>query len=83
MRVFWEKVGVLLPVYRLVGRGCSDQEIAARLGISEHSVKSCVAWIMRFLGLESRDALLRHALPVLVRPPSSARTRPFPGDNAR
>ena len=28
MRVFWEKVGLLGPVYRLVGQGFSDGDIA-------------------------------------------------------
>jgi hypothetical protein len=38
MRVFWERVGVLGPVYRLVGQGFSDRDIAKKLNLTEPSV---------------------------------------------
>jgi DNA-binding NarL/FixJ family response regulator len=58
MRSYWERIGVLGPTYRLVGRGWSNHEIAGYLGRSEEVIERCVAWIMRFLNIESRDALV-------------------------
>ena len=43
MRVFWGKVGVLGPVYRLVGQGFSDRDIAEKLNLTEPSVQACLA----------------------------------------
>ena len=51
MRCFWEQIGVLEPIYRLVGRGLNDSDIAGKLGVTELSVQSCVAWIIHFLRL--------------------------------
>ena len=42
MRVFWEELGVLGPIYRLVGWGLSDREIATKLKITESNVQSCI-----------------------------------------
>ena len=67
MRGFWEKVGVLGPVYRLVGKGLSDRDIATKLNLTELSVQTCIAWILHFLGLTNRDELIRYAAPPLVR----------------
>jgi DNA-binding NarL/FixJ family response regulator len=61
MRVFWEKVGILGPVFRLGSQGLSDCEIAKRLKITEVKVHDCVAWIMRFLQLTDRSELARYA----------------------
>jgi DNA-binding NarL/FixJ family response regulator len=61
MRVFWEKVGILGPVYRLAGQGLSDREIANRLNITEVNVQGCVAWILHFLQLTDRMELARYA----------------------
>ncbi len=83
MRVYWEKIGVLLPIYRLVGRGCSDREIATRLGISKVAVEGCVSWMLNFLGLENRGALQQHAVPVEAHMPLSRGTRPRLEDNFR
>ena len=63
MRVFWEKVGVLGPVYRLVGQGFSDREIAAKLNLPEPSVQACIAWMLRFLRFTERNELIGHAAP--------------------
>jgi hypothetical protein len=30
MRVFWEKIGVLESMYRLVGKGLADREIVSK-----------------------------------------------------
>jgi len=67
MRVFWEKVGVLGPVYRLVGKDLSDRDIARKLNLRELSVQTCIPWILHFLGLTNRNELIRDAAPPLVR----------------
>jgi hypothetical protein len=67
MRVFWEKVGLLGPVYRLVGQGFSDRDIAEKLNLTEVRVRDCVAWILHFLGFTDRTELVRYAAPPLVR----------------
>jgi hypothetical protein len=46
MRVFWEKVGALGPVGRLVGQGFSDRDVAKKLNLTELSVRACIAWIL-------------------------------------
>jgi len=61
MRVFWEKMGALGPIYRLVGQGFSDREIATKLNLTELSVQSCIAWILHFLELTNRNELIRYA----------------------
>jgi hypothetical protein len=45
MQAFWEKLGVLGPIYRLLGEGFSDREIAGRLHLREPVVTNCIAWI--------------------------------------
>lgn len=61
MRVFWEQVGALGPVYRLVGQGFSDRDIAEKLCLKEVRVQECLTWIVHFLGLASRIELFRYA----------------------
>ena len=61
MRIFWEKLGVLGPVYRLVGQGFSDRDIAKKLNLTELSVQACLAWILHFLGFTNRNELIRYA----------------------
>jgi DNA-binding NarL/FixJ family response regulator len=61
MQVFWEKIGILGPVYRLVGRGFSDSEIANNLDITETHVQGCVAWMQHFLCCKDRNELVRDA----------------------
>lgn len=41
-------MGILGPVYRLIGRGLSNDEIASRLNTSEENVRRCVDWLTRF-----------------------------------
>jgi DNA-binding NarL/FixJ family response regulator len=60
MRVFWERVGVLGPVYRLVRKGFSDRDIAKKLNLAEPSVQACRAWILHFLGFTNRNQLIRY-----------------------
>ena len=47
-----------LEVLRLIGRGCSNQEIAELLVISEATVKSHVCDSLRRLGLRYRAAVM-------------------------
>ncbi|HET9180977.1 MAG TPA: hypothetical protein VFP59_02495 [Candidatus Angelobacter sp.] len=57
MRVHWEKLGILAPVYDLAGHGFSDNKIAGKLNISEDKVRPCVAWLLRFCPCGSRAQL--------------------------
>ena len=61
MRVFWESIGVLGPIYRLVGKGLADAEIASTLNLTDLNVQSCIAWMMRFLKLTNREDLVLYA----------------------
>jgi DNA-binding NarL/FixJ family response regulator len=61
MQVFWESIGVLGPIYRLVGKGLADAEIASRLNLSDLTVESCIAWLLHFLKLTSRKDLVLYA----------------------
>jgi hypothetical protein len=61
MRVQWEKLGILGPVYGLVGRGFSNDEIASQLNITETNVRQCAAWLIRFGGHSSREELVLQA----------------------
>lgn len=63
MRIFWEKVGVLGPIYRLVGRGLSDSDIANNLHIDETRVQSCISWMLHFLQFTTRAELVLYACP--------------------
>jgi FixJ family two-component response regulator len=60
MRCHWDKLGVLGPIYELVGRGLSDHEIASKLNLREVTVRDCTSWLMHFLKCESRAALVRY-----------------------
>lgn len=61
MRVLWEQVGILGPVYRLASEGLNDMEIANKLNLTEVRVQHCVAWILHFLNLRNRSELVRYA----------------------
>jgi DNA-binding NarL/FixJ family response regulator len=61
MRCYWEQTGVLGPIYRSLGRGLNDGDIARELNLTEVSVESCVAWILRFLKLKNRQELVLYA----------------------
>jgi hypothetical protein len=66
MRVFWERTGVLYPIYRLVGQGLSDGEIANKLNLTELKVQSCIAWMLHFLKFTDRKELVHYASPAVV-----------------
>lgn len=53
----WQKSGILGPVYRLIGRGFSNDEIAGKLNISQENVRRCVDWLTRFGSDYSRAEL--------------------------
>ena len=61
MQVFWEKIGILGPVYRLMGLGLTDNEIANDLDISEVRVHDCIHWIQHFLNCKDRNELAQEA----------------------
>lgn len=61
MRTFWGRVGILLPIYRLVGQGLTDREIASRLNLAEDKVENCISWMLHFLELSDRLELVQHA----------------------
>lgn len=43
MRNCWERLGILLPIHRLVGRGLSDSDIANELNLTEGKLESCIS----------------------------------------
>lgn len=61
MRSFWEQTGVLGPIYRLLGQGLNDDDIAVRLNLTEEKVQACIAWILHFLKLKNRQELVVYA----------------------
>jgi DNA-binding NarL/FixJ family response regulator len=61
MRCFWEQTGVLGPIYRLLGQGLNDGDIARKLNLTELNVQSCRAWILHFLNLKNRQELVAYA----------------------
>jgi DNA-binding NarL/FixJ family response regulator len=61
MASFWEQTGVLGPICRLVGNGLNDESIALKLGLTEVKVRGCIAWIVHFLELNSRQELALYA----------------------
>lgn len=58
MRCYWERIGILGPTYRLLGRGWSNHDIANYLGRTDEIVDSCVQWIMDFLPVATRSELV-------------------------
>ncbi len=72
MRVFSEKLGVLGPIYHLVGEGFSDHEIAGRLRLSEPVVTNCIAWIVHSLKITDRATLVADAFSAAHASPSGA-----------
>lgn len=61
MRSFWEQTAVLGPIYRLLGQGVNDNDIALRLNVTEEKVQGCVAWLIHFLKLKNRQELVLYA----------------------
>jgi DNA-binding NarL/FixJ family response regulator len=63
MRCFWEQTGVLGPIYRLLGQGFNDKDMAKKLGLTEVNVQNCIAWLLRFLKLKNRQELVLYPSP--------------------
>jgi len=61
MRVFWERIGVLGPICRLVGKGLSDGEIASKLNLTETKVRDCMSWMLQSFQFPDRTELARDA----------------------
>jgi hypothetical protein len=61
MRAFYEKLGVLGPIYRLVGEDFSDREIAGQLRLSELVITNCIAWMLHSLKIADRAMLVGDA----------------------
>jgi DNA-binding NarL/FixJ family response regulator len=61
MRCFWEQTGVLGPIYRSLGQGLNDGDIARKLNITELNVQTCITWIVHFLNLKDRRELVLYA----------------------
>lgn len=61
MRVYWERIGVLGPIYRLLGKGFNDREIANKMNLTEVKVQECISWMLRFLRMPNRMELVRDA----------------------
>jgi hypothetical protein len=61
MRTFWERLGILLPIYRLVGQGLTDTDIASELSLTEDRGENCISWMLHFLELSNRLELVQHA----------------------
>jgi DNA-binding NarL/FixJ family response regulator len=61
MQAFWEKLGILGPIYKMVGEGLTDSEIGHRLRLTEVTVSNCVSWIMRSLEITNRSQLVARA----------------------
>ena len=61
MRCFWEQLGVLGPIYRLLATGLNEEDIAVKLNLPEEKVQACVAWILHFLNLKNRQELVLYS----------------------
>jgi len=61
MGCFWEQTGVLGPIYRLLGQGLNDNDIAKKLGLTEVNVQNCIAWVIHFLKMKDRPELVLYA----------------------
>ena len=61
MRCFWEQTGALGPIYRALGQGLNDRDIAKELNLNELNVQSCIAWLVHFLNLKIRQDLVLYA----------------------
>ena len=64
MRVFWEELGVLGPIYRLVGQGLSDSDIGRKRNLTEPLVRGCVSGMLQFLRFTERNELILYSSSV-------------------
>lgn len=61
MRCFWDRTGVLGPIYRAARQGLNNRDSAEKLNLKELNVQTCMAWIVEFLNLKDRQDLVLHA----------------------
>jgi hypothetical protein len=66
MRCYWEAIGILGPIYGLIGKDLSEREIARKLNLPETTVNACTAWLMHFLKCDNRAQSRIAPDPVLV-----------------
>ena len=66
MRSFWEQTGFLGSIYRLLGEGLNDDNIAKKLNLPGEKVQSCIDWMLHFLKLENRQELALYASTAVV-----------------
>jgi DNA-binding CsgD family transcriptional regulator len=52
---------VLGPIYRLLGRGLNNDDIATGLNITQEKVEGCIAWLLHFLAMKNRQDLVLYA----------------------
>jgi DNA-binding NarL/FixJ family response regulator len=58
MQCYFEQIGILGPIYRLLSRGWSNQDIATHLGRTDEIIDGCVEWLLRFLKIRTREELV-------------------------
>jgi hypothetical protein len=67
VQVYWERIAVLGPIYRLVGRGFNDQDITKELNIPKSIVHDCISWMLKSFDMPDRLDLVRHASAIGIR----------------
>jgi DNA-binding NarL/FixJ family response regulator len=55
-------MGSLGPIYRLLGKGWNDSDIAKVLNLTEVNAQSCVVWLLHFLKMRDRQELVVYAI---------------------
>jgi DNA-binding NarL/FixJ family response regulator len=61
MQCYWEEIGVLGPIYGLIGKSLSERDIARNLNLPEATVNACTSWLMHFLKCDNRAELVLYA----------------------
>lgn len=61
MRIYWERIGALGPIYRLAGKGLNDREIANKLNLAQRQVQGCISWMLHSFTMPDRMELARDA----------------------
>jgi DNA-binding NarL/FixJ family response regulator len=64
VRVYWERVGMLGPIYRLGRQGLNDRQIANRLNLTEVRVHDCISWMLQSFKFSDRTELARDAFSI-------------------
>jgi orotate phosphoribosyltransferase-like protein len=77
VQVYRKRTGVLGPIYRLVGRGLNDQDIAKELNIPKSTVHDCISAMLKSFDMPDRLDLVRHASATSRRdPPNQPKSSP-------